>query len=815
MIKEVIKFDGRTEPYQSKKLSGWGQWAADHLDGLVDWPKIVARTEAVMPEVVKSQDLQEQLIKECLDQRSWSHYLMAGRLYAIWLSKRFYGNGDRPTVKQLHERMIALNVMRRMDYSDADYEYVESLIDHDRDLDCPHFSLHHTREKYALKNRVTGAEYETQQYTYMRMAMALSEYEPRDKRLEVVEGFYRLFSMKKLSAPTPNYVNLGTHLRGLASCCLYAAGDDGTSLAIGDYIANIMTQSSAGIGNNLMVRSTGNPVRGGLIKHMGKKPYYTVMAKAVKANMQNGRGGAGNTYYNGFDPDAFYISQLRNPRATEDNRLRDIHYTMMANAWFAHKVAVGEEVLAFNPYTAPELYEALYHGDIKRFVRLYKQHERNPLFVKNYFSARDLVVGTEKEALETGTAYHALMDEMNRHTPFLEPVLSSNLCTEIAEVSAPYYDMMHLYAGHEVGAITFTDTDGRQYDYPAHTRVKTDRGELAAVELEVGDALYETQNGPILVAQVLKRTPQPEVALCSLAAVNQPMIKSDAEYEEVMYYGYKMIDYCIHNSEYKLPHVGFTAKQRMNAGIGIMGVATHMARRRLRYSSVEGKIELHKIAERHMYMAIRASLRISKERGVAPWMRKTKWPKGWLPIDTYNRNVDRIAPFTYQYDWEALRVEVVANGGIGHSCLVAYMPGEASSKALGACNSLYPTRELELYKSDNNTKIRWAAPFGDDAGYMYELAWDIPTRDMIDCYAIFQKFTDQSISADFYRKLIDDEQVPSSELIQDYLYMCEMGMKTRYYYNTLTTSGVDLDDNVSGVRNNTEERGCASGACDV
>ncbi|MFO5842494.1 ribonucleotide reductase N-terminal alpha domain-containing protein [Klebsiella pneumoniae] len=46
-------------------------------------------------------------------------------------------------------------------------------MDHDLDLLCPHFSLHHIRGKYALRNRKTGQEYETAQFVYMRMAMAL------------------------------------------------------------------------------------------------------------------------------------------------------------------------------------------------------------------------------------------------------------------------------------------------------------------------------------------------------------------------------------------------------------------------------------------------------------------------------------------------------------------------------------------------------------------------------------------------------------------------------------------------------------------
>ncbi len=64
---------------------------------------------------------------------------------------------------------------------------------------------------------------------------------------------------------------------------------------------------------------------------------------------------------------------------------------------------------------------------------------------------------------------------------------------------------------------------------------------------------------------------------------------------------------------------------------------------------------------------------------------------------------------------------------------------------------------------------------------------------MIDCYAIIQKFTDQAISADLFRKIIGDEVVTSSEMLKDYFYMVKMGLKTRYYQNSKTSEGTELN----------------------
>lgn len=800
MIKNIVKRDGRVESYIPSKLNGWGRWAAANLDNRVDWSSIVIQSVSSMSDTVSTAELQEKLIQNCLDKGTWSYYLMAGRLYASHLHKIIHGSSI-PTVQALHERMVADGVMVRMDYDADDYQQIEGLINHEVDYDTPHFSLHYIRRKYSLQNRVTHQEYETQQFVYMRMAMALAENEPRQTRLDLVRRFFTEFSAKRMSAPTPNYVNLGTKLRGFASCCLYVVGDSEPSLAIGDHIAYRMTAASAGIGSHLITRSKGDPVRGGLIQHQGKLPYLASLGKAVNANMQAGRGGACTTYYSGFDPEAEIIAYLRNPRSTEDRKNRDLHYALVTNKFFAEKVARNEEAFSFNAYTAPELTRLFFSDDIEAFKKEYSRLENDASFKKEYFKPRDLLLTSLNEALETGVAYLANIDEMNRHTPFKEPIHSSNLCLEISEPNRPYYDMRDLYSDQEVGWVRATLDDGRVRTFNFNEKVALDDGRAVfAGELKAGNRVLDADaDAHIGIQSIDGIHEEPEIALCSLGALAYDAIdeNDDATYQEAMYLTLRMIDYCIINSDYVLPHVAVTAKARMNAGVGLMGLAAHMARKGLKYDSKEGREELHRVAERHMYHAIKASLRISQERGKPRWMHKTKWSEGWLPIDTYNRNVDELGDFTLRYDWESLRAEILANGGIGHSCLVAYMPGESSSKALGNPNSIYPVRDTTLNKTDNSIIVRWAAPQSDNPAYEYQSAWDISEIDMLKAYAIFQKFTDQAISADLWRRIKDDDTVSSRELLTHYLTMVKYGLKTRYYYNSNVASDKTLDNSGS------------------
>lgn len=734
MIETIIKRDGSKEPFTPSKLNQWGEWAANTLGDYVDWPSVVLETVSGLNGECTSAFLQDRLIRTCLDFDSWAYNRMAGRLYATIIRKDLYESEGLPTVKALHNKLQQLGYMEHLDYSAEEYAQVEDIIDHERDFTYAHYQIHTHLTKYAISDRVNDVFYETPQFIYMRMAMALSVDQPRERRMTDVAKFYEHLSMNRINAPTPNHVNLGTPLRGYASCCLYAADDNAKSIAIGNHIANTMTYMSAGIGAYMQIRSLNDPVRGGVIRHQGKLPYYRAIVGEVKANLQNGRGGACTTYFPIFDPEVETLLRLKNPMSTEDRRIRGLDYSWGGNRYFARKVARNEEVFLFNCFTAPDLYDALYSDDEARFAELYEKYEADDNFKKTFVNARELLIVAENEWNETGRVYEHNIYEINHHTPFNDKIYSSNLCSEIALPTKPYQDMMDLYSDDE-------HVEG-------------------------------------------------EVATCNLGGICIDKIESEEQYEEVAYYVLLMIDKCIHLAHYELPHIGVTSKARLNAGVGILGLAHAMAENKLRYTDMDGKKFIHEVAERHYYYLLKASLRLGKELGNAPWMHKTKWPEGWLPLDTYNKNVDGIAPFKNQYDWEALRAAIVENGGIRNSVLAAHMPTETSANASGTTNGLYPIRELTMIKTDNQRVNYWAAPNSDQLGRYYQSAWTIPAQDMADMYAIVQKWTDQAISADFYREVIGDTFIESTEMIRDYLYRVRMGLKTKYYMNQRTSRGM-------------------------
>ena len=880
MLTTVIKRDGTREDFIPRKLNSWGTWAAKTLGNRVDWADVVLGAMRDVKDEVTTQELQKSLIQRCIQKYSWPYNLMAGRLSVPVWRKEIFADGKVPTIQSVHKALQAVGLMRPLDYSDEEYTLVEELVDHEKDFEYSKFQLDYIRHKYTLRDHSKGdKEYETPQIVYMRLAMALSEDDDKAVRMEHVKGFYEVFSGNMVNVPTPYMVSLGTPRYGLASCCVYKADDSGASIAAHQHITDMMTQSSAGLGSFLQVRSEGNPVRGGAIVHNGKGPYWSATAKISKASKQLARAGALTGYFNCFDPDGSKHASTQNFKTPDDQRNRDMHFAVQYNAFFVDKAVKNEKVFTFNTFTAPDLFQAFYNSDREGFATLYAQYEADESFKKHYISARDFIKNASgTQAYEVGTVYEFFADEANTHTPFIDTIYSSNLCVAPetllltdegeVEIHTKKDQEVNVWNGEEWSAVTVRQTGvnqplfkvmlshGKKLECTKYHKWyilgdKNEAVEKRTHELVPGMVLVDpnlpgTQSGMLRVVldiadegrtadtycftepkrnmgvfngiltgncteimlptkgyesvAELYRTDDEvagEVALCNIGGIVTSNV-SDANgvviedlYAKAAYYVLRMIDKGIHLSDYVLPHVGYTAKMRMNAGVGMIGVATAMARAKMKYDTVEGRNYLHTLSETHYWHLVQASIELAKERGIAPWSHKTKWPQGWLPIDTYTKNVDQLVTVGNMRDWESVRAVIVGMGGHRFSVVGTNMPSESSSKSSGVPNAYYPVRGIKIKKSDDTSVIEWVATDSDLLEKDYQIAYSINMLDQIKYNAVIQKWTDQGISMDVYADRTLDATIKVSAIIQETAAKVKYGIKARYYVNSLTSDNED------------------------
>lgn len=69
MINKVIKRNGKKEEFIASKLNYWGKWASENLNDRLDWSSVVLETVKSLPIEVSSRELQNALIKVCVEKR--------------------------------------------------------------------------------------------------------------------------------------------------------------------------------------------------------------------------------------------------------------------------------------------------------------------------------------------------------------------------------------------------------------------------------------------------------------------------------------------------------------------------------------------------------------------------------------------------------------------------------------------------------------------------------------------------------------------------------------------------------------------------
>lgn len=1349
MIEYIIKRDGREEPFDANKLNGWGEWGTKSLDKkLVDWSSIILKVVSSLPVKVPAQDLQDALIKTCLDMDTYEYNRMAGRLYAAQLSKSLYSERKHPHILELHKMLAEKGLTVFPNYTEEEYEAINKIINHKRDITYTYYSSYHIVSKYSLQDRVTRQKYETPQFVYMRVAMQTFNNYYESDRLEKLERLYTLFSQRKINVPTPYMTNSLTKNPNVSSCCILSSKDTAESIGVMNALAYMMTTAGAGLGVHFKTRSLNDPVRGGLIAHQGKIPYIRGLAHTVKSSKQgcydkdtevltengwkyfkdltkedliiqvlddlsveaveptriisykhtgsmynfrmnkssgsldifvtpdhrmvykevrnlwsqkavekhvengwslltqtqwaspvfseitadkanlsrktciynsaktlktseefssldalkvayqadgltkqfnnkisfhlaktrkqkrleglledlklsyekvthncgksyvyrvdkkdhifcknfnwvapfnrssqwlksfleelehwggthldtdqnsfayystqedcidvaqmaaslcgaysrkecigkkkkhhkdrfklnisffknyicssniikeeveyddyvycvevpsnkiivrrngltlvcgNSRGGMGTVYYPFFDPEIVSLLSLKNPLTTTVNRVRDADYALSINKWFVKRAIKKEPVWLFSYLDAPELYEAFYDKDEDKFPRMMEEFVKSHPNKVTEIRADEILSHALTESLETGRVYLFFADSANKKSPYTDKIYSSNLCIAGDQLVPSNFGLLtaeELYKlnEEESGALVLVGSGGLVKSSPMRLReknvdvyeirlengmthvvtdyhkVQTTRGSVECKNLvpdqdcvvfNISSSIHGTLHGPddaynlgmyhrdgtvsdstpydmltepdyipewvragnyetkvsylqglsgdlnvpekatalfegysynflqelqvflgtlgfyykllegddgypalypvLAIDELCNHTskvvsvtyagkedvycptvdsedhlfvsncfltrncseillptngfntyeelyqddPEGIVAFCNLAGIVVSNIENDEEYEEACYYALLMIDEGINNANLPFPALNKSIRDWRSAGVGVLGLAHLMAKKRLSYTTQEGRNFMFSLGERHAYHLYKAALRLGKERGNAPNMDKTLFPEGWLPMDTANKNVLELVSVDLQYDWESLRKEIVANKGIRFTTVSTIPPSETSSISCSTTNGPYMIRELSLVKTSGSESNRWVAPEATKLAKYYERAWDVSNEHHINMYAIFNYWLDQTISADLYYDRSKDKNVSMAQLFKEVVQMAKYGVPTRYYCN----SKIENEAAVSFLGHSVEEEvldtsdddsGCGSGGC--
>ncbi|MCF5769452.1 MULTISPECIES: class 1a ribonucleoside-diphosphate reductase subunit alpha [Aeromonas] len=728
----VTKRNGHKEPIDLDKIHRVLDWAAEGLDN-VSVSQVELKSHIQFYDGIRTADIHETIIKATADlisEQTPDYQYMAARLAIFHLRKKAYGQFEPPHLYQHVARLVDMGKYDKHlleDYTQAEFEELNTHLDHWRDMDFSYAAVKQLEGKYLVQNRVTGEIYESPQFLYMLVAACLFSKYPKDTRLDYIKRFYDAVSTFKISLPTPIMSGVRTPTRQFSSCVLIECDDSLDSInATASSIVRYVSQR-AGIGINAgRIRGLGSPIRGGEAFHTGCIPFYKYFQTAVKCCSQGGvRGGAATLFYPLWHTEVESLLVLKNNRGVEENRVRHMDYGVQINKLMYQRLIKGGDITLFSPSDAPGLYDAFF-ADQDKFEELYVKYEQDPAIRKKTLKAVDLFSLMMQERAGTGRIYIQNVDHCNTHSPFdpsVAPVRQSNLCLEIALPTKP----------------------------------------LNNIDDESG-----------------------EIALCTLSAFNLGAIDKLEDLEEMADLAVRALDALLDYQDYPIAAAKKGSMGRRTLGIGVINYAYYLAKNGARYSDGSGLALTHRTFEAIQYYLLKASVQLAREFGPCPLFGETTYAQGILPIDTYKKDLDALCNEPLHLDWESLREEI-KSVGLRNSTLTALMPSETSSQISNATNGIEPPRGLVSVKASKDGILKQVVPEYDRLKDQYELLWKQPSVDgYLQLVGIMQKFVDQAISANtnYDPARFEGNKVPMKQLLKDLLTAYKYGLKTLYYHNT-------------------------------
>jgi ribonucleoside-diphosphate reductase alpha subunit len=303
---------------------------------------------------------------------------------------------------------------------------MDTWIDHSRDYLFGYFGIKTLQKGYLNEG-------ETPQYLFMRVALGIHGSDHAR-----VRETYDLMSRKFFTHATPTLFNAGTPKPQMSSCFLVAMKDDSID-GIYETLKECahISKWSGGIGIHCSnIRANGSRIKGTNGVADGIVPMLRVFNNTARYVNQGGgkRKGSFAIYLEPWHADIMEFLELRLNQGDDEMRCRDLFTAMWVPDLFMKRVEEDGEWHLMCPNECPGLPDV--YGE--EFNELYKMYVVQGRFNKAV-KAREVWDAILKSQVETGTPYMCYKDAANAKTnqKNIGTIKSSNLCTEIMEVSEP------------------------------------------------------------------------------------------------------------------------------------------------------------------------------------------------------------------------------------------------------------------------------------------------------------------------------------------------------------------------------------------
>jgi len=656
--------------------------------------------------------------------------------YETLASRIVVSNLQKTCPKTFSDAMVGLHVKGIV--SDKFMKWIKLDIDTwiqpKRDYDFGYFGIKTLQKGYLNQG-------ETPQYLFMRVALGIHG----DDYARVRET-YDLMSQKYFTHATPTLFNAGTPRPQMSSCFLVAMKDDSID-GIYETLKECahISKWSGGIGIHCSnIRANGTPIKGTNGVADGIVPMLRVFNNTARYVNQGGgkRKGSFAIYLEPWHADIMEFLELRLNQGDEEMRCRDLFTAMWIPDLFMEKVQKDEDWYLMCPHECPELPDV--HGET--FNELYRMYVAQGRF-KRKVKAREVWDAILKSQVETGTPYMCYKDAVNAKSnqKNIGVVKSSNLCTEIMEVSGP--DETAVCNLASICLPTFViETAWGNSEGESGTNIEFDFQKLAEVTRVI------TRN----LNRVIDKNYYPTEAARKSNMRHRPI------------------------------------------GIGIQGLADVFMMLGLSFDEQLSRDIHNEIFEVIYYAALEESCQLAKEEGPYETFRGSPAHEGLLQFDMWG---------VQKHGFDDLKKQIV-KWGLRNSLLVAPMPTASTAQIMGNNEAFEPyTTNIYLRRTlagefvmvnkhlvkDLQKINKWNPQIKTEIirnggsvqnleiplrlKEIYRTVWEIPQKSLIDMAADRGIFIDQSQSLNIFM-----ENPTLAKLSSMHMYGWNKGLKTGMYY---------------------------------
>ena len=282
--------------------------------------------------------------------------------------------------------------------------------------------------------------------------------------------------------------------------------------------------------------------------------------------------------------------------------------------------------------------------------------------------------------------------------------------------------------------------------------------------------------------------PGEEAHVCNLTSLNLANI-DESELGDACELSVRLLDNTI-----ELTETPFQASTTHNAkyrtiGVGAMGLADWLAKRRLTYKDLD---RIDTLFEDIGYHCTRTSMELAKTRGAYPAFEGSEWSKGHLigakPLSWYAENLeaDRLDR------WAQLSRDI-QQFGIRNSHITAIAPNTSSSLVQGCTASILPTYSRFFYDKWAKGTVPIAPPFIKDCFWFYHENKSIEQTQIVKAVATMQKWIDTGISmelifnlnAGVYFPNEPERSLKAKDIFETLVLAWKQGCKAIYYIRTV------------------------------